>query len=163
MTTSWASTSQHPHPSSGQHAHPVPHCVNSEVIPCSHISTNSSYPIQSSSQQLTIPVHVPDSRRHLTPTASNSAPPPPIIDTELQHNSDDDIVPLPKQLVVDPSPVEDKVMAQPAMKRKGKARAKAVMPQQTEAAEPLGPDVHDAPLPAQRSARAGQKSKSRVP
>lgn len=125
----------------------------------SQASTHS----HSSSNQHAHSVHMPDSRRHLTPTASISMPPPPIIDTELQYNSDDD-VPLPKQSVVGPSPEEDvEVTAQPATKGKRKARAKAAKPRQAEPFE-SGPDTHDAPpIDTRRSARAGQKSKSRVP
>ena len=78
MAISQASTFHHPHPSSDQHAHSV-HPANLKAIPCSHISANS--------------IRLPDSRQHVTPTPSVSAPPPPIIDTELQHDSDDDIMP----------------------------------------------------------------------
>jgi len=164
MTISQASAFHHPssHLSSNQHAHPAPQPSNSEVIPHSHISANSSYPTHSSSQQLTNSVRLPDSRQRLTPTASISAAPPPIIDPELQYDSDDDIMPLPEQSIAGPSPVrDDEVVAQPAAKGKRKARAKFAKPQ----AEPSesGPvDMHDA-LPMRRSARAGQKSKSGVP
>ena len=162
---SQASSSRHPHLSSNLYAHPVPHLADSEAIPGSNISSNSSHPIHSSSQPLTNPVRLSNSRQRLTPTPSISMPPPPVIDTELQYSSDNDSMPSPKQPMVGPSPVENEVMAQPAIKGKRKAKAKVAKPQLA-LAEPseLGPEspnMHK--LPKRRSARAGQKPKSRVP
>jgi hypothetical protein len=112
-------------------------------------------------------VCVPDSRRHLTPTASVSGPPPPITDLEPQYSSDsDDIMRLPNHSTVVPSPLEnEEVRAQPATKGRGKVRARAAKPQQAEPSE-SGPDIiHDVPpkAPMRRSARGGQKPRSRVP
>jgi hypothetical protein len=109
-------------------------------------SSNQSHPndpIHSPSQQLTNPVGLTDSRRRLTPTPSISIPPPPVVDSE-----------------------DDEIVVQPAMKGKRKARPKTAKPQQGDpSGSESGPNRHDAAaaLPKRRSARSGQKSKSRAP
>jgi hypothetical protein len=75
----------------------------------------------------------------------------PIIesDMELQYNSDNDVMPSPKQPMVGPSPVENEVMAQPATKGKCKAKAKVAKPQQAleglSESGPESPSMHELP------------------